>query len=136
MCWLPLGCVHGSLTTNPERIQKMSKKKASSSGSMVQVPQEQYSAMVETMKELAARNTGSEAIVLRCAKAGGVKEVVKHITWLRNYIKKHPRAQRAEAEDNGLPKSRGKKKRSSKRTPPPTHNTAETGERSATAEEL
>lgn len=97
----------------------MAKRKAVSSGTMVQVPQERYDAMVETMKELAARNTNSEAIVLRCAKAGGVKEVVKHITWLRNYIKKHPRAQRAEAEDNGLPKPRGKKKATKKRTPPP-----------------
>lgn len=97
----------------------MAKRKAVSSGTMVQVPQERYDAMVETMKELAARNTNSEAIVLRCAKAGGVKEVVKHITWLRNYIKKHPRAQRAASEGSGLPKPRGKKKSTRKHTPPP-----------------
>lgn len=97
----------------------MPKKPGNEHAAKVEIPFERYEAMVATMKELAARNTPTEAIVLRCAKAGGINEVVKHIVWLRNYIKKHPRLQRAASEGNGLPKPRGKKKSTKKRTPPP-----------------
>jgi hypothetical protein len=75
--------------------------------------------MVETMIELAMRNAVTEAIVLRCAKAGGVKEVVKHVTRMRNYAKKHRSPQKAAAEGNGLPKPSRKKGSKKKRTPPP-----------------
>jgi hypothetical protein len=73
--------------------------------------------MVETMIELAMRNAPTEAIVLRCAKAGGVKEVVKHITRMRVYAKKHRSPQRA-ASNGGEPVA-PKRKGSSKRKPSP-----------------
>jgi hypothetical protein len=95
----------------------MPKKASSEHGVTVEIPLQQYEAMVETMIELAMRNAPTEAIVLRCAKAGGVKEVVKHITRMRVYAKKHRIPQRQASEGNGLPKPRGKKKSSKKRTP-------------------
>lgn len=82
----------------------------------VEIPSAHYEAMVDTMKELAARNANTEAIVLRCAKAGGVKEVVKHIIWMRNYMKKHAKPQPAHATEDGEDKPKGKKKGKKKRT--------------------
>lgn len=91
----------------------MSKKNAHVNGESVSVPRADYDAMVETMIELAMRNSVTEAIVLRCAKAGGVKEVVKHITRMRVYAKKHRTPQR---ESNGADgESRPTRKKGSKR---------------------
>lgn len=86
----------------------MRKKKETADATGFTIAADDYEGMVATMKELAARNSNNEAIVMRIAKAGGITEVVKHLIWLRNYMKKHQKPQRAQSESNGLPKPRRK----------------------------
>jgi len=77
----------------------MSKRKPAVLDGTTTIDGEQYTHMVNTMIELANRDHPTEAIVLRIAKAGGVNEVVKHITRLRVYLKKHqiePREDRSQ----------------------------------------
>lgn len=94
----------------------MAKKKDGVTAGEYHIPAANYDAMVETMIELAMRNAATEGIVLRCAKAGGVKEVVKHVTRMRNYAKKHRIVPRAQAGDGETAAPKRKKAGKRKRT--------------------
>lgn len=79
------------------------------------MPAEQFTAMTAAMMELAMRGSREEGLVMRIAKAGGIKEVTKDLTRLRTYAKKQglvraPRPPKA----GGAAAPGGKRKRKKK----------------------
>lgn len=105
MWWVP--------NTHPPQIayeRKVIVSKKQSTGGAYTISSEAYHAMVATMQELAFRGREEESLVLRIAKAGDIKEVVKHITRLRKYGKTHAKEQPAPQPAPPKRSKSGKKK--------------------------
>ena len=114
----------------------MGTKKPATTTDGVVIPLEAYQHGIAVMDELAFRGPHEEGLVMRIAKAFGMKDAMKTIIRRRMYLKKHQGGKQARSTEEDDQKKGGNKRRRSdrkKHTPKPA-GSGESGAAGGSAE--